>query len=93
MASEEDEEHSRRKNQKLRINSCSDKPEIREKREVREVSCSKSSEDAQFSSCNDDNRVDSLSLSLPSENEMDIKIRELYGSIQDFSDEVPPLKD
>ena len=35
----------------------------------------------------------SLSLSLPSENEMDIKIRELHGSIQDFSDEVPPLKD
>ena len=34
-----------------------------------------------------------LSLSLPSENEMDIKIRELHGSIQDFSDEVPPLKD
>ena len=51
---------------------------------------SESSEDGQFSRRNDDNEVDYLSF--PSENEMDRKIRELHGSLQDSDDEEPPLK-
>ena len=30
---------------------------------------------------------------MPSENEMDLKIRELHGLLQDTSDEEPPFKD
>ena len=37
-ASEEDEEHSRHKNQNLRNNSCRGESQIQEKRKVREVS-------------------------------------------------------
>ena len=48
-ASEEDEEHSGHKHQKLKNNSCKDKSQIHEKRKVREVSNSESSEDEQFS--------------------------------------------
>ena len=48
-ASKEDEEHSRGKCQKLRNNSYRDKSQIREKRMVRKVSSSESSEDDQFS--------------------------------------------
>ena len=54
-ASEEDEEHSRRKRQKLRNNSCRDKSQIQEKRKVREVNSSESSEDDQISCQNDGN--------------------------------------
>ena len=77
-ASEDDEEYSRRKRQKLRNNSCRDKSQIQEKRKVREVNSSESSEDDQISCQNDGNEVGYLSL--PSKNEMDIKIRELHGS-------------
>ena len=90
-ASEENEEHSRRKRQKLRNNSCRDKSQIQEKRNVREINSSESSEDDQISCRNDDNEVDYLSL--PSENETDRKIRELHGSFQDSNDEEPPFKD
>ena len=48
-ANEEDEEHSRRKHQKLKNSSCGDKSQIQEKRKVRKVSSSESSEDDQFS--------------------------------------------
>ena len=61
-ASEEDEEHSRRKRQKLRNNSCRDKSQIQEKRKVREVNSTESSEDDQNSCHNDDNEVGYLSL-------------------------------
>ena len=54
-ASIEDEGHSRHKCQKLRNNSCRDKSQIREKRKVREVSSSESSEDDQISCQNDGN--------------------------------------
>ena len=54
-ASEEDEEHSRRKRQKLRNNSCRNKSQIQEKRKVREVNSSESSEDDQISCQNDGN--------------------------------------
>ena len=90
-AGEEDEEHSRRKHQKLRNNSCRDKFQIQEERKVREVSSSESSEDDQISCQNDGNEVGYLSV--PSENEMDKKIRELHGSLQDSSDEQLPFKD
>ena len=60
-ASEEDKQHSRRKRQKLRNNSYRDKPPIQEKRKVREISSSESSEDDQFSCRNDGNEVDYLS--------------------------------
>ena len=76
---------------KLRNNSCRDKSQIQEKRKVREVNSSESSEDDQISCQNDGNEVGYLSL--PSENEMDRKIRELHGSLQDCSDEEPPFKD
>ena len=76
---------------KLRNNSCRDKSQIQEKRKVREVNSSESSEDDQNSCQNDGNEVGYLSL--PSENEMDRKIRELHGSLQDCSDEEPPFKD
>ena len=85
-ASEEDEEHSRRKRQKLRNNSCRDKSQIQEKRKVREVNSSESSEDDQNSCQNDGNEVGL-------ENEMDRKIRELHSSLQDSSNEEPPFKD
>ena len=85
-ASEEDEEYSRRKRQKLRNNSCRDKSQIQEKRKVREVNSSESSEDDQNSCQNDGNEVGL-------ENEMDRKIRELHSSLQDSSDEEPPFKD
>ena len=55
-ASIEDEGHSRHKCQKLRNNSCRDKSQIREKRKVREVSSSESSEDDQISCQNDGNQ-------------------------------------
>ena len=42
-ASKENEEHSRRKHQKLRNNSCRDKSQIQKKRKGREVNSSKSS--------------------------------------------------
>ena len=87
-AIEEDEEHSRRKRQKLRNNCCRDKSQMQVKRKVREVSIS---EDDQMFCQNDGNEVGFLSL--PSKNEMDIKIRELHGSLQDSSDEEPPFKD
>ena len=90
-ASEEDEEHSRCKRQKLRNNSCRDKSQIQEKRKVREVNSSESSEDDQISCQNDGNEVGYLSL--PSENKMDRKIRELHGSLHDSSNEEPPFKD
>ena len=90
-ASEEDEEYSRHKRQKLRNNSCRDKSQIQEKRKVREVNSSESSEDDQNSCQNDGNEVGYLSL--PSENKMDRKIRELHGSLHDSSDEEPPFKD
>ena len=61
-ASIEDEGHSRHKCQKLRNNSCRDKSQIREKRKVREVSSSESSEDDQISCQNDGNEVCYLSL-------------------------------
>ena len=48
---------------------------MQDKRKVREVSIS---EDDQMFSQNDGNEVGYLSL--PSKNEMDIKIRELHGS-------------
>ena len=70
-ASEEDEEHSRHEHQNLRNNSCRDKSQIQEKRKVKEVSSSESSEDDKFSCSNDDNEVNYLSL--PSENEMDLE--------------------
>ena len=41
---EANEEHNKRKCQKLRNNSCRDKTQIQEKRKVREVSRSESSE-------------------------------------------------
>ena len=85
-ASEEDEEYSRRKRQKLRNNSCRDKSQIQEKRKVREVNSSESSEDDQNSCQNDGNEVGL-------ENEMDRKIRELHSSLQDSSNEEPPFKD
>ena len=88
-ASEEDEEHSRRKRQKLRNNSCRDKSQMQDKRKVREVSSSEPSEDDQILCQHDGNEVGYLSL--PSENEMDRKIRELHGSLQDSSDEEPPF--
>ena len=60
-ASEEAEEHSSCKHQKLRNSFCRNKSQIQEKRKVREISRSESSEDdEQFSSRNDDNAVDSL---------------------------------
>ena len=89
-AGEEDEEHSWRKRQKLRNNSCRDKSEIQEKIKVREVNSSESSKDDQSSCRNDSNEVGYLSL--PSENEMDRKIRGLHGSLQDSCDEEPPFK-
>ena len=52
-ASEEDEEHSRCNRQKLRNKSCRDKSQIQEKRKVREVNSSESSEDDQNSCQND----------------------------------------
>ena len=90
-ASEEDEEHSRCKRQKLRKNSCRDKSQMQEKRKVSEVNSTESSEDDQISYKNDGNEVSYLSL--PSGNEMHIKIRELHGSLRDSSDEEPPFKD
>ena len=48
-ASEEDEKHSRCNHQKLRNKSCGDKSQIQEKRKVREVNSSESSEDDQNS--------------------------------------------
>ena len=71
---------------KLRNNSCRDKSQIQEKRKVREVNSSESSEDDQNSCQNDGNEVGL-------ENEMDRKIRELHSSLQDSSDEEPPFKD
>ena len=53
--------------------SCRDKSQIQEERKVREVSSNGSSEDEQFSSHNDHNEVDYLSL--PSKNEMDRRMR------------------
>ena len=90
-ATEEDEEHSRCKRQKLRNNSCRDKSQIQEKRKVREVNSSESSGDNQNSCQNDGNEIGYLSL--PSENEMDRKIRGLHGSLHDSSDEEPPFTD
>ena len=84
-------ENSRLKHKKLRNDSGRDKPQIQEKRKIGEVSSVESSEDDQFSYRNDDNEVDYLSL--PSENEMDRKIRELHGSLQDSSDKESPIKD
>ena len=75
-AIEEDEEHSGRKRQKLRNNCCRDKSQMQVKRKVREVSIS---EDDQMFCQNDGNEVGFLSL--PFKNEMDIKIRELHGSL------------
>ena len=48
MTSEEDQEHSRRKHQNLRNNSCINKSQIHEQRNVREEIRSQSSEDEQF---------------------------------------------
>ena len=62
-----------------------------EKKKVREVNSSESSEDHQFSCRNDDNEVDYLLL--PSENGMGKKIKELHGSLQDSSSEEPLFKD
>ena len=90
-ACEEDEEHNRRKRQKLINNSCRDKSQIQEKRKVREINSSESSEDDQISCQNDDNEEDYLSLL--SENQMDRKVRELHSSLQVSSDEEPPFKD
>ena len=90
-AGEEDGKHSRRKRQKLRNNSCRDIFQIQEKRKVREVSSSESSEVGQSSCRNACNEVGYLSV--PSENEMDRKIRELHSLLQDSSDEEPLLKD
>ena len=53
QASKDDEEHSRRKRQKLRNNSCRNKFQIQEKRKVKEVNSSESSEDDQISCQND----------------------------------------
>ena len=61
---------------------------MQDKRKVREVSIS---EDDQMFCQNDGNEVGYLSL--PSKNEMDRKIRELHGSLQDSSDEEPPFKE
>ena len=61
-ASQEDEEESRRECQKRIINSSKNKSQIQEKRNVMEVSSSKSSENEQFSNCNGDNKVNYLSL-------------------------------
>ena len=92
-ASEEDEKYSRRKRQKLANNSCRDKSQIQEKRKVREINSSESSEGDQISCQNNDNVNEVGYLSLPSENEMDRKIRELHDSLRDSSDEEPPFKD
>ena len=86
-AGEEDGKHSKRKHQKLRNNSCRDISQIQEKRKVREVRSSESSEVGQ-SSCQN-----ACNLSVPSENEMDRKIRELDSFLQDSSDEEPLFKD
>ena len=95
-ASEEEEEVSvrgcRRKRQKLTNNSCRDKSQIQEKRKVREINSSVSSEDHQIS-CRNDDKNEVNYLSLPSENEMDWKIRELHCALQDSSDEDPLFKD
>ena len=53
QVSKDDEEHSRRKRQKLRNNSCRNKSQIQEKRKVKEVNSSESSEDDQISCQND----------------------------------------
>ena len=90
-AGEEDGKHSKRKRQKLRNNSCRDISQIQEKRKAREVSSSESSEVGQSSCRNDSNEVGYLSV--PSENEMGKKIRELHSSLQDSSDEEPLFKD
>ena len=63
----------------------------KKKRKVSEVNSTESSEDDQISYKNDGNEVSYLSL--PSENEMHRKIRELHGSLRDSSDEEPPFKD
>ena len=70
---EQYKEHRRHKRQKLRNNYCRDKSQIQQNRKAREVSSNESSEDDQFSCQNDDNEVDYLPL--PSENEMDRKIK------------------
>ena len=57
--------------------------------EIFQYFSSESSKDQQFSSNNDDKEVGYLSL--PSENEMHGKIRELHGSVQDSSDDEPPF--
>ena len=77
--------------ERLRNSLCKDKSQIQEKSKVREVSSSESSEDDQISCQNDGNEVGYLSL--PSKNEMNRKIRELHGSLQDSSNEEPPFKD
>ena len=90
-ASKEDEEHSRCKRKKLRYNSCRDKSQMQEKRKVREVNSSESSEDYQNSCQNDDNEVGYLSL-LSKKNRCR-KTGELNGSLQDSSDKEPSFKD
>ena len=53
QASKGDEERNRCKRQKLRNNSCRNKSQIQEKRQVKEVNSSESSEDDQISCQND----------------------------------------
>ena len=89
-ASKENGEHRRYKCQKLRNNSCRGKSQIQEKRKLREVSSSESSDNDQFS-CQDYSEVDYLSL--PPENEINRRTRELHGSFQNSSNKDIPLKD
>lgn len=88
-AIDEDDNNSRRKRQRLHQSSCGDKSQTQEKRR-RRVSDSESSDDGEQPP---EYHLADDGVSIPSENEMNDKIRALHDDLEDTDDEEVLFKD